>query len=50
MDAALIDGRPGTDALDRLPELDAPVPDGWAPPFPVGFACLCPSSRSQHSH
>ena len=47
---ALVDGRPGTGALHRMPELDAPFPDGWAPPFPIGFAFLCPSLQSRHSH
>ena len=46
---ALVDGRPGVGALHRFPELDAPFPDGWAPPFPIGFACLCPSLQSRHS-
>ena len=32
-----------------LNELDAPFPDGWATPFPIGFACLCPSLHSRHS-
>ena len=46
---ALVDQQPGIGALHRLHELDAPFPDEWAPPFPIGFAFLCPSSRSQHS-
>mgnify|MGYP001234792556 CR=1 FL=1 len=47
---ALVDQHPGIGALHRLHELDAPFPDEWAPPFPIGFACLCPSSQSRHSH
>ena len=36
-------------ALDCLTELDAPFPDGWPPPFPIGFAFFCLSLLSLHS-
>ena len=47
---ALVEGQPGIGALDHLTELDAPFPDGWAPPFPIGFAFFCLSLLSRHSH
>ena len=46
---ALVEGRPGIGALDCLTELDAPFPDGWPPPFPIGFAFFCLSLLSLHS-
>ena len=46
---ALVEGRPGIGALDCLTELDAPFPDGWLPPFPIGFAFFCLSLLSLHS-
>ena len=32
-----------------MTELDAPFPDGWLPPFPIGFAFFCLSLLSLHS-
>ena len=46
---ARVEGRPGIGALDCLTELDAPFPDGWLPPFPIGFAFFCLSLLSLHS-